>query len=105
MVTPNGGEVPKVGATGPAGFGFLGRLSGAFTSCQILRLKSIPRREANKLRNVACTEVATDLLRLSSKRAGGDHTRSKVIYTNTRPPDFIRLLGFLWFTQRPLAEA
>lgn len=78
-----------MGATGPASFGFVSQLSGVFSSCQFLRLKSIPHREANKLHNVRHIEVTTNLWWLSSKRGGVDDTRSKVTSTNTRQPDFI----------------
>lgn len=73
--------------TGPASFGFVGQQSAVFSSCQFLRLKSIPHREANKLHNVRYIEVTTNLLWLSSKWPGVDYTRSKV--TNTRQPGFI----------------
>lgn len=57
-----------MGVTGPASFGFVGQLSGVLSSCQFLRLKSIPHREANKLHNVGYIEVTTNLWCLSSKR-------------------------------------
>lgn len=79
-----------MGVTGPASFGSVGQLSCVLSSCQFLRLKSSPHRQANELHNVGYIEVTTNLWWLSCKRGGVDYTRSKVTSTNTRQPDFMR---------------